>query len=591
MKVVQMPTSGQDFKKLADVAIASGDVVQGLKYLSSAIKAPNLKAKELAKYKTDYARALSMRCKYGYSNEILFGILADDKKNKEVMSLIMYNYQALNMQDQAKYYYDKCASFLEKRKNDFKSFISNAPGDILMIDGEEIPLDEITEEEIDGFLGTNLIKDLNTPKKPSIFTVIDNKSKFQDLVAEMYNCAAKQDFAGAIDCANKALELNVKKTDKIVPLYTKGVALMLMGYSREAMEHVNRVLEEYPNDYSVNILKCELLSSINDKSGLKDAMEFFKTRPLDEVLPFDRIMGIYLRNKLYQEGLDFVKPRMEYFSDSYTLNIYLGMLYFNLGEVQKAKEVLSEINGLYGDLCDARHLLNYINYGIKKPLIVSPQIGDIIDLSAQYLNEFCMFLEQEGKACASWATLDISNFIAKLKWIALNKSPDIAIAVVEKIYVLRSDDLTPHLQAKMRELKRELAKLILTVDDLPDVIKECIVHYILLSHGKADIVVDGKFFSADPMLDIYAMPNNFMRALVRAFAYSIARGEEMFMDTLRFANNLNALYQEKKFNWKSDMTIFAVIMYYVYGQQDLEMVIPGFKYNKKLFAKYIQELA
>ncbi len=588
MKIVEMPTKPQDYKKLADVAIASGDVVQGLKYLSSAIKSTDLKPKQLAKLKMDYARALSMRCKYGYSTDVLFKVLAQDKKNQEVMSLIMFNYQALNMDDLVKYYHPKCKTYLEKRKKDFKSFLSDAPGQVLMIDGEEIPIDDITDADIDSFLGTDIIE--KPQKKNSIFTVIDNDSKFQDLVSQMYDHASKQEFAQAIDSANQALKLNVKKSDRIIPLYTKGVALMLMGYHREALDHVNKVLQEYPNDYSVNILKCELLSTINDKEGLKKAMEFFKSRPLDEILPFDRIMGIYLRNKLYKEGLEFVKPRMKFFTDSYTLNTYLAMLYFNLGEVKKAKEVLSELNGLYGDLCDARHLLNYINYGINKPLLVSPQLGDILDLTIKYSNEFVLFLEQEGRACASYATMDIGNFVAKLKWISFNKAPDLAIAVIEKVFIISSKELPTELGAKWRALKKEIAALLLCVEPLPETIQECIVHYMLLSKGKVDIAVDGKFISADPMLDIYSLPLTFMKALVRAFSYSIVRGEELFLETLRFANNINGIYQERKFNWKSETAIFAVIMYYAYGKLPLSETIPGFKYNEKLFNKYLQEL-
>ena len=480
---------------------------------------------------------------------------------------------------------------MKKRKRDFMDFLDKAPNDALLIDGEEVPIEEITEEAVDEFLGGNLIKDLVEPKQEDLFTVIDAESRFRDKVAQMYEYAAKEDYATAIDFANEALKENVKDSEKVIAHYTKGVALMLMGYNREALEYINSVIDNAKNDFSLHILQCEILAGMKDKGGVISGLKFFNTRPLDEVMPFDRIMMLFLQFKLFDEGLEFVKPRMKYFSDSYTLNTYLGMLYFNVGEIKKAKAVFSSLNGLYGDLCDARHLLNYINYGIEKPLLVSPFVGNIIELTQQYANEFCMFLEQDSISAISWATMDIGNFVAKLKWISTHRAPDLAIAVVEKLYVSSTEKLSKELRDKFRELATRISKLLVSVDDLPDVVRECIVHYQIISRKKIRIVTNGKFYEADPMLDVYALPDAVMRAVIRAFAFTIVRGESLYIDTLRFVVNLNAVYSERNFRWRSEYAVFALILYFVYGRKKVEEIVPGFKYNKQLFTKYVEELS
>ena len=590
MKQVNIPVTAKDFKKLADEALVAGDVVTALGYLSSAIKDPTLNQKQLASYKKDFSRALAMRSKHGYATDVLFSVLYDYSEDKEALSLVMYNYQALFLNDQAQYYYKKCEKFLNKRKRDFMTFLEKTPNDTLIIDGEEVPIEEITEEAVDTFLGGDLLKQIKEPPKQSIFTVISAQTKFQDLITKMYEAAARQDYAGAIDFANQAVKLNVKKTEKAIAYYTKGVALMLMGYNREALEFVDGIISDYEDDYPMHILKCEIMANMKDKGGLLSCLKYFNERELDEVMPFDRIMALYLQFRMFDEALEFLKPRMKNFTDSYTLNIYLGMLYFNIGDVKKAKSIFAQLNGLYGDLCEARHLINYINYGIEKPLLVSPLYGNILELTTQYVNEFCMFLEQEGVSAISWATMDISNFIAKLKWISTNRAPDLAVAVIEKVYVASAGKLTKELREKSKELQHEIGRLLMLVDDLPEVIRECIAHYQILTHNKVKVVTYGKFYVADTMLDIFNLPGAVMNAVVRAFAFTIVRGEELYIDTLRFVNNLNAVYAERNFRWRSEYAVFALILYFVYGKKDISTIIPGFKYNKQLFAKYLEEL-
>ena len=590
MKLVTIPTTYEELRKYAQLALEENDVVKALKYYASALKIPNLTPLQLHTLKRDYARTLSMRCKYGYSNKVLYDIISEYKKDKEAMSLLMFNFKALNLEDQANYYQIQCQNYLDKRAKEFQEMLKENAGEMLLIDGEEFPIDEITEEQIKTFVTGETLQE-DKPKRKSIFTVIDNNSKFQELFQQVYQAASTQQYAEAIDIANKALALNVKEEDKLPVYYTKAATLMLMGYTRESLDLANSILEKFPNDYATRILKCEIMSNLKDREGLILELKFFNTRPLDEILPFDRILSVFLRNALYDEGLEFIKPRMTYFSDSYTMMMYLGMLYFNKGEIEKAKGVLSELNGLYGDLCEARHLLNYINYGLTKPLTVSPQLGDIFDLTTQYVNEFCLYLEQDGEAAASYATMDISNFIAKLRWIAQNRAEELSLAVVEKTYIIRNRDLNKNTQEKLKELKKQIVKLLATDDDLPYMLRELITYYQLISKSKVDITVDGKFYTANCVLDVFNMPTMFMRAAARAISFCIVRGEEIYGKAYNFIHDFNAIYQDRKFAWKSETAIFATYLYYIFDKTKLDVVIPGFKYNKKLFQKYIEEFA
>ena len=66
MKLVTIPTTYEELRKYAQLALEENDVVKALKYYSSALKIPNLTPLQLHTLKRDYERTLSMRCKYGY---------------------------------------------------------------------------------------------------------------------------------------------------------------------------------------------------------------------------------------------------------------------------------------------------------------------------------------------------------------------------------------------------------------------------------------------------------------------------------------------------------------------------------------------
>ena len=51
------------------------------------------------------------------------------------------------------------------------------------------------------------------------------------------------------------------------------------------------------------------------------------------------------------------------------------------------------------------------------------------------------------------------------------------------------------------------------------------------------------------------------------------------------------MYVERNLKWRSEYAAFAVIMYYVFGRKDVNELLPGFKYNRQLYKKYIQELS
>ena len=587
MKIVNLPTSANDFKKLADEAMVKQDFVQAMRYISSALKVPNLKRKEKTDLKLQFARLLAIRGKYGYSTDALFEVLSQEPKNGEAFSLLLYNYQALGVDSLVSYYGDKAHGYLEKRKKDLKKIISEAPGMVMDLDGQEIDVDSLTDEDIDDMLGTGSVgKD---QKKNNIFTVIGNDDKFENEIAKMYDAASRQDFANATEHANNAIKLNVAESKKVVPYYTKAVALMFMNYLKEALDLTTFIVEKYPKDMMIRILRCEIQSMMKDLDGVKASLKFFEEKQVDETLPFDRILDIYLKNGLYKEGIEFIKPRLNAFIDSYTLHTYLGIFYFNLGEVDKAKSMLSALNGLYGDLCNARHLLNYINYGIQAPITTSPLTDNLLELTNKYMNEFCFYLEQKGISAISYITMDVDNFIQKLKWMSLHQGVEITKAVIQKIYMEDEHIMNKDMLVKWKILKKELPKLLVSIDNISPYIKEEIVHYELFVKNKVAIVNDGKFYIAEPMLDIYSLPISIMRPLIQAFAYCISRCEELYIKVFRFAHELNRRNSEKKLEWRSDIVTFAIIMYYVYDCEPLEKNMPYFKYNKKLFEKYLEE--
>ena len=590
MSIVDVKVNAKYYQDLAKKAIENNDISIALRHYRAALSLDNLTKDEIYTLKKEYAKALALRGKFSFSNKMIYEVLVDRPHDSEAYAILMYNFKAVDYDEAAKYYSKKAQPFLNKRRDDFKKYLSDLNQDFLYYDDMEIPVKELNNDEFDRLISGEFpfIDDIKDKPKPT-FTVLDHIQEFDTLMNKLYDAARHEDYAKAIDYANDAIRLNVADDVKIAAIYAKSVALMMMGYARESLDQVNVMLARHPDDNSFILLKAEILQGMKDDDGLVRTLKVFNDRPKDEVLPFERIIDLYLKRGLYGAALEFVEPRLPYFIDSYTLLSYYGVILFDIGRVKEAKSVFADLNGIYGDLCDARHLQNYIKLGIDKPMLVIPQFGDIKELTERYVNELCLLLEQNDNYGLTYLNRDVDDFISKLTWVIEGGKLELAEAVIKQVFLLAIGKGSNKKGAK--QALKIIYNMPATIDGLPKDIKESIFELRLLEEKPFCYLDSWNLFKiSKDVFKGFSVSKTIYFACVHAVAYDMARDSERYYKTLKVCKLIDEKYKVKNFAWKSKRNIYALIVYLSGDRENMpEGIVPDIIYDKKLFQKYLAE--
>ena len=594
MSVVDVKVNAKYYEDLAREALENRDVSQAMRHYRSALNLNNLTKEDTRRVKKEYAKALALRGKFSYSNRLLYEVLVEAPHDAEAYAILMFNFKSVDYTGAAQYYSKKAQPYLDKRRDDFKRYLEELNQDFLYYDDMEIAVEELNDAEFDRLISGEfpfIEEGLQKPKEKPVFTVLDHTKEFDDLMTKVYDTARQQDYAKAIDYANEAIRLNVSDDDKVSAYYAKCVALMMMGYTRESLELTDKMLQKYPNDNSFLILKAEIFVGMKDDENLVKTLSAFKNRPKDEVLPFERIINLYLSRGQYEEALSFVEPRIPFFSDSYTLLSYYGVILFDLGDIKKARSVFSDLNGIYGNLCDATHLLNYIKSGIDKPLLTIPQFGDIRELTDKYQNEMLLFLEQATQPALSYLAMDVEGFKSKLLWLIESGRLELSEAIIKKIYLISSYKTNSVSNRAIKNVLNWIFNLPATIDGLNPNIKEIIFEFELYCRDNFCYLDSWNLFKVSK--DIFKgfdLPQPIWTAVSHSIASTMARDREGYKSTLAVVKELNRKYAIKKFTWKSQRTIYALIVYLAANRKvEPDTLVPGIIYDKKLLQKYLEE--
>ena len=592
MSVCVVKNSADDYFQKAKQAVEKQDFVQAFRMFRNALAFDNITREKRIEIKKEYAKVLAMRGVFVASNQLLFEVLLEAPLDSEANAILMYNFKATGFENTAEFYAVRAQNFIKEKRENFKDELSKmSQGESLFVDGQEVNVEDLSDTEFDRLINGEFpfLEEENKPN--GVFTVRDHVDEFDKFTSMMYEAAQKQEYAKAIDYANDALALNVSEDLKLVAYYTKCVALMIMGYVREALDLVNMILENHPDDYTYVILKAEILSDMKDIDAVRETLAFFEDKPKGDVLPFDRILLLYFKNHLYAEALCFLEPRLPYFNTSESLLSNYGIINFNLGNIDKAKEVFADLNDMYGDLSDAYHYLNYIKYGFDKPIPNNTFVGDITELTKQYISEFSLFLEQEGVAAASWMTMDIDGFIRKLLWIIRSGRVDIACGILKKVFLVA-------VEAKSQKMSKQMRPLLNRIFEIPAIelglsadVKETIFDFELLYKPSFYYLdEESKFRVANKLLEKFDFPKAMWTAVTHAVAYDLPRNQKRLKSILNLLKRLNQMNAEKKFSWKSERAIYALILYLATPKQTPpEEIVKGLIYDKNVFEKYLFE--
>lgn len=594
MSKVVLKINAKYYQDLAKEALDNNDLSTALRHYRAALSLDNLTKDERLTIKKEYAKTLALRGKFSYSNRIIYEVLVEAPHDAEAYAILMFNFKSVDYNEAAQYYAPKAQPYLDKKRDDFKKYLKDLNQDYLYYDDLEIPVSELKNEEFDRLISGEFpfLDELKkaTEKKPT-FTVIDHVGEFDDLMNKLYDAARQNDYAKAIDYANEAIKLNVSEDIKISARYAKCVALMMMNYTRESLDQTNEMLERYPDDHSFILLKAELMSAMKNIEGLIKTLKVFNDKPLDEIMPFERIIDLYLKNHLFEEALSFVEPRLPYFVDSYTLLSFYGVILFDLGRIKEAKSVFSDLNGIYGDLCDARHLLTYIKFGTDEPILTIPQYGDIKKITDKYVNDFTFLLEGEPIIAVSYIALDVDDFKAKMIWLLESNKIDIVDAMIQKVFLLSTAKMQPKDKKAIKELMDWIFNLPAMIDGLSQQVKVTIFEFEILSKKNFPYLDSRNLFRiSKDVFKGYDFSVAIWQAVNHAVAFEMAMDSERYKRVLSAIRQLHDRYKIKKFKWKSRRNIYALIVY-IAANRELapEEVIPGIIYDKNVFKKYLEE--
>lgn len=593
MSIVDYKVNADYYLDLAKQAVDNNELPKALRYYRSALSLDNLTREEIKKIKKDYAKALALRGKFSFSNRLLYEVLVESHNDSEAYAILMFNFKSVDYDQAANYYSRKARPYLNKRRDDFRKYLADLNQDYLYYDDVEIPVSDLKDDEFDRLMNGEFpfLEMMDNKERKQTFTVIDHVEEFDHYMNKLYDAARHEEYSKAIDYANDAIKLNVSDDIKIAAIYAKSVALMMMGYTRESLELANQMIAKHNQDHSFLLLKAELLTEMKDDKALIEVLSFFKDRPKDETMPFERIITLYLKRELYQEALEFIEPRLPYFTDSYTLLSYYGIILFDMGRVKQAKSVLSDLNGIYGDLCDAKHLLNYINSGIDKPLTNIPQFGEIKELTSKYSNELCLFLEQNNQSAMSYLAMDVDGLMSKLEWVIDYQKIELAIGVIDKIFVLYNERTNSQNRKALRKAITCVFNMPAIIDGLNPDIKETIYELRLLSPGHFGYLDSDNLFrvSRNVFKEINTTKTIYV-AMVHALAYCMAKDSKNYAKTLEACQKIATKSQKKSFAWKSRRNIYALIVYLSQDRTMMpEKVVQNIIYDKKVFQKYLDE--
>lgn len=579
-KIVSMPSTMGDYMDLSRACMENNKFLEAIPYLKSAEKLAK-KEKDKKKISIELAKVYAARFKYGYSNELLYRLMSKYPDDAEIKIMMLINMLSLNDRDLAQYYYDSVKDYIKTKK----VFASQIVDDMVRLEvdmtGKNLEKDDAIDFDLEEIL--------KEPPQQNTFTMINDSVRFDQYIDKICACINEGSYGEAIDLANEALKLKVNNQQKKIAIYSKAMALLILGYVREAKDLCEKTLDEYGDDLNIRLLYCQTLVDSKDKEGLKKAISSIIEAPDTEFMQFHRICQILIKGGLLDEAKNYLKKLIKDNPDSYSYNAYLGIIYFNEGDKEKARRIFAQLNGLYGDLATAKHFLNYIDSEETKPIPVEAVNGDWKELTMQYVTKFYSYLEMSDVNFREFLKNNYEEIVYEIKWLSTGMRAKPVFGLISKIFELDKEDLAP--ASKIVKAKRAVLALCSTVPFFDrytqiHIISECI-HYGF--ETKIPVLCDGKFYTVDT-LSVYYMDFSvtFADAFANALAISATLGEEEFNKVKAFMENFKDMMCNHQFRWRNVNTIVVFILETAL-QKRAEDLNLNFEYGERQLQKYTDD--
>lgn len=582
-KIIKIENNTKYYLKKVDSLIEQEDFTTALIESNNAMRvAKNKKEKKDSYIYT--ARLLNLKFRFEYSNELLFKALMLYPHDQEIKMMIMMNLLSLQDFDAARHYYNQVKKYVQKRREENKAMILDA----LRENGF---FEEDVEEIVKPF-NINIEKILEGEKAEGHFTLHDHTERFNRVFNTAVELLKEKDYEGSIKNLDEALSFKVRKQKKALAYYSKALCLYNLQRFEEAKEIALKGLEVESNNINLRLIYCEIINELGDKKELLEKLkEWFLNIQKDDYQFIRRIVVLYMQNEFWDEAIVFLNKRSDFLLDSYEVNEYLGICYFNKGDSKKAKAIFTRMNDLYGDVCNAKHFLYYFSLKRKDGIPVDAVFGDWPELNREYLNYlYNLFITDDDNEFATTLLTDSDKIILMLRWFSQGIRSNFVYELLDRIMAIGS--LSPRVNNKLNDIKMKIMELICLPGYFDGILK-CQIVFSFFKYqvfDKVSICNNNILYTVKVSIDTLENNYHLLEGCYLACAIALNYGEEEYYKTENAVNMIIDLAKRKDIPWKHVGSIAAMIIDYaldvtVNGQET------GVKYNYSLKKKYRTELS
>lgn len=420
-KIYKFPNTYKEFEKLAHKNIEESNFDEAIIYTRQAI---NLCVNSTQKKKMllQLAKLFCTINKIVYSNEVLFQLLYEFPRCKQAFIMLMVNMSSMNESEISSYYLKKSGNFINQ-----------------LIKGQESLLDEDEELDIESF--ESLMSDIkeNTVGRKSCFTLVDARSRRKEDMSKGYVEMALGNYNMAKDLFLEVVKAKNISKEELNEIYN---AISCCYYFIEDDEQCYNYLMLAMKEKEDNIdTLCLLLSYSRSHNMI--SLKKYCLNILAKITPtkFSEVYKIVAElnsDEMYDEALEIIKENIVKHPYNYEYNKFKAILMYNKGNKQAFRDILLDMDRLYGKLVDARYYLKNIKI-IKKNQPIN------IDLIGNSLPDLTIYYEKRLESIIGYSDEKLSNLINEdlldnLTWlVAIPNRNNNLIKCIGRLFAIEPD--------------------------------------------------------------------------------------------------------------------------------------------------------
>lgn len=580
-KIIKVENNTQYYLNKVDASMVNEDIEQALKAANYAVKYARTD-KELTDALIAFSQVLACCFKYEYAANCLMKVLAINPKNKEAKMQLMFNLASLGEKDNANYYYQQVKDFVQTRKVQNIKEVKSAL--------EEFDIDEENIQAIIKPLDIDFEKILAGERDAGHFTMHGNLERFNENLDKAVELVKSGQYEDALAPIERALKLNVRKQKKALAYYSQAVCYYNLKRYNDSKNSALLGFENDEDNTDLKLIYCEAIAAIGDQKELDEKMScWFNKFNKSEYQYLRRITQIYMKSEKWEKAIKYLNDAKKYYKESYQLNEYLGICYFNLGQSEKAKSIFIKMNDVYGDLCNAKHYLYYLSTGKADGIPHDAVFGDWPELNKLYLNYLYEIVILDPKKFARKIVKDADKIVSIVEWSSQGIRSPLLFETIDRIMGTFSE--TQKLNKDLIQLKRRILNTICTCSFYDDGVKAQIL-FTILKYGvfeKFNVCMNSRLFQIKSSL--IEVENNYAltEACYLACSMALFSGEEAYYKTEEIAILIANLAIRGQISWRSVGAIATLILEISIGGTPIDFG-GKLKCNYELKRKYEKQL-